>query len=572
MVAKKGRLQAHHFAHHAQSIGRSCVSAGETALHKFAKRILDERLEVALPAMIVEERGEKEIVVQAEKRTFDQAILETKDGQIVPDVVLILRDRRLIVEFKVTHPCDEQKIARIQSMDVGAIEIDLSRYRDLLLSEIGEQILYEAPRIWLHNPRERGARERLADKARLRDGEKKKQVERYRAAYRHRLPSKVAGYGDCETTVRNDGLGDLINLPVDGSGCFTVAVAEWQSAILLALLAAATPPFRTRNGLYAIRRKGWLDQKFVDITEDVASAVEDSGLRFASPRKAVEAYLEQLKQLGFVHSGRTEIWKVSSTLLIRIEEARELRERPNKRTAEIRQLVGEMLSGLPNEETTRFVFDRWWITKAPGRGYSPSEASGFDETEWQSFLHDLTNIATRIRFSPREGLDLIGLPYEGSLSRALDRKRLAEEERERGKQAKLEADKAARVSRLRNRALEQIGREGEAWVVTPNFGTQGRTPIDAAASGEAGYDDALRALDRRMREIVAEEQARDRKVKAVAALAALARTRYFDAERASLWMRGKRRELNGKSPEEFVVDDATRQRCEDLLPMKRSRR
>lgn len=37
--------------------------------------------------MIVDERGEKEIVIQAEKRTFDRAILETKDGQIIPDVV-----------------------------------------------------------------------------------------------------------------------------------------------------------------------------------------------------------------------------------------------------------------------------------------------------------------------------------------------------------------------------------------------------------------------------------------------------------------------------------------------------
>lgn len=49
MVAKKGDVQAHHFAHHAQQDGRSCVSAGEMALHKFARKILDERLEITLP-------------------------------------------------------------------------------------------------------------------------------------------------------------------------------------------------------------------------------------------------------------------------------------------------------------------------------------------------------------------------------------------------------------------------------------------------------------------------------------------------------------------------------------------
>jgi hypothetical protein len=70
---------------------RPCIS--------FAK-LIDERLEITLPAQVVEEQKDREVVVRAAKRTFDRAILETKDGQIVPDVVLLLRDRRLIVEFK----------------------------------------------------------------------------------------------------------------------------------------------------------------------------------------------------------------------------------------------------------------------------------------------------------------------------------------------------------------------------------------------------------------------------------------------------------------------------------------
>lgn len=190
MVAKKGDVQAHHFAHNAQQDGRSCASAGETALHKFAKLILDERLEITLPAQVVEEQKDREVVVRAAKRTFDRAILETKDGQIVPDVVLLLRDRRLIVEFKVTHPCDLIKIARIQAMDVGAIEIDLSQYRDHKLSEIGDRILYDAPRTWLHNPREREARARLEVRALQRAEERRTQIENYRGSYRHRSPSE----------------------------------------------------------------------------------------------------------------------------------------------------------------------------------------------------------------------------------------------------------------------------------------------------------------------------------------------------------------------------------------------
>lgn len=572
MVAKKGDVQAHHFAHHAQHDGQSCVSAGETALHKFAKRILDERLEIALPAMVVTEHGLREVVVQAERRAFDRAILETKDGFIVPDVVLLLRDRRLIVEFKVTHPSDEQKIERIRTMDVGAIEIDLSQYRDHMLSEIGDHILYDAPRVWLYNPRERDAREKLKHKARQRADEQKKLVERYRVNYRHRTPSKTEGGGASEIAARNEGLGDLINLPVDGAGCFTVAIAEWQAAVLSTLVAATARPFRTRNGLATLRGRGWLDQKCAEISDEVASAVRETGTPFNSPIKTVEAYLQQLQGVGFVQSAHSEIWRASDVLRGRIENARELRELPVKRLAGIRHLVVEMLASLPEEETAAFAFGEWWSVKLPGRGYSASDAAHFDETKWRSFRHDLSNITTQIRFSPRRGLDLMALPYEGALARAIERKRLEAEERERANQAKLEADTAARVARLRSRATGQIGEEAETWLVTPNVGARGRSPLEAAASGDSGYDEAIDALNRRAREIEIQEKASQRRAKAVAELETVAHSRYYDADRAGLWMQSKRGELGGKSPEEFTVDDATRLKCVGLLPAKRSRR
>jgi hypothetical protein len=123
-----------------------------------------------------------------------------------------------------------------------------------------------------------------------------------------------------------------------------------------------------------------------------------------------------------------------------------------------------------------------------------------------------------------------------------------------------------------SRALGQIGGEAETWLAAFNSTTGGRSPIDVASDSEGGYDDAIRALDRRAREIEAQRRASERKANAVAELAALAQSRYYDGDRAALWMRGKRRELGGKSPEEFTIDDAKRQRCSELLPRKRSRR
>ena len=457
-------------------------------------------------------------------------------------------------------------------MDVGAIEIDLSQYRDHKLSEIGDQILYDAPRTWLHNPREREARARLEERVLQRAEEKRTQIEHHRKCYSHRSPSKTPGSGRCEVAARENGLADLINLPVDGAGCFTVAVAEWQAAVLQALLAPAKPPFRTRNGLATLRSRRWLDPSFADISDEIACGVRESGIPFNSPFDAVVAYLKQLERLGFVHSGPTEIWRASHTLQAQIDEARELRARPLKRMRELRDVVEEMIGALPAGETAAFAFEQWWNSSLPGRGYSPRAAVEFDEAKWRSFQHELANVTTQIRFSPREALDLIGLPYQGALSRALERKHAEGAERERAKQAKLEADRATRVSGLRNRALGQIGGESETWLAALNSNTGGRSPIDAALDSEGGYEDAIRALDRRAREIEAQQRASERKAKAVAELAAVAQSRYYDVERAALWMRGKRHELGGKSPEEFTIDDATRQRCSELLPAKRSRR
>ena len=182
-----------------------------------------------------------------------------------------------------------------------------------------------------------------------------------------------------------------------------------------------------------------------------------SGIPFNSPFEAVEAYLTQLERLGFVHSDPTEIWRPSHTLQARIDKARELRALPIQRTRELRQLVEELIATLPADETAAFVFEQWWSSTLPERGHSPRDAVNFDETRWRSLTNDLDNIATQIRFSPRERLDLIGLPYHGALARALERKHAEEAERQRDNQAKIEADKATRVADLRNRALRQIG-------------------------------------------------------------------------------------------------------------------
>jgi competence protein CoiA-like protein len=571
MVAKKGPIQAHHFAHYSDRNDSSCTSAGETALHKYAKKILDQRLEIGLPEMVVSGDGDREVVVQATKLKFDRAVLEVRDGSIVPDVVLELRDRRLIIEFRVTHACDDVKIARIRAMNVGAIEIDLSQYRDRPLDEIRDDILHTAPRAWLHNPREPDARERLAQRSRQRAEDRKRVAEDYRAKYRHCLPAIAATDGACEAALRRDGLEELVNLNVDGAGCFTVPVAEWQAAVVLDMLASKEHPFRTRNGLAALVRRRWVDPHFRSVPDHVSKALKGSGLPFAPPAEAVEAYLRQLEQMGFVRSAPSEIWQPSQALRSKVRMAKDLRARPAKRLAEICEIVKEELEGLPAEETGSFTFGAWVKSVLPGRPPSVADAIQGSESEWRSLCQDISNIGTNIRFSPRIGLPLFGLPLDGKLVRALERKRQEAEERERGRVEKEQAEADARVLQLRSRAHRSVGDLAGTWLANGNPALDGLSPLEAASSA-TGFDAALIALDRKRRELELEEHERRRKQKAVAELEALARSRYYDPEHAELWMRSSRRELGGISPAEFTHDDATRDKCATYLPPKRSRR
>ena len=157
----------HHFGHYGVEDGRPCQTGPETALHKFAKEVLARRLELELPPLVVGEGPGKWVGYPGGTYGFDAALLESRLGEIVPDVIVRKGERHLLVEFLVTHACDEAKIARIVAMDVAAIEIDLSGLpRDTSRADLEEAILTTAPRKWLHNPKLRAAQVELERRSR----------------------------------------------------------------------------------------------------------------------------------------------------------------------------------------------------------------------------------------------------------------------------------------------------------------------------------------------------------------------------------------------------------------------
>ncbi len=156
LVAKHGQQLENsprpHFAHEAYS---DCgIVAYETALHKFAKQLIVDKLECALPGVSVSTAHFSRIAILPGVVSFDQASAEIWIGKkIKVDVLATVDGVDFAIETRVTHRSTAEKAAEFVLHDVEAVEIDLSRYsrHSLDTEAIENSILYEAPRSWLYN-------------------------------------------------------------------------------------------------------------------------------------------------------------------------------------------------------------------------------------------------------------------------------------------------------------------------------------------------------------------------------------------------------------------------------------
>ena len=126
LVAKKGELKLHHFAHAKDT---ECASSVETALHLAAKEILERRKQIVLPAVEAKLYSTRHSSVLAPEQAYvlDRVQLERRVGSVVPDVFAYVRGRAVAVEIRVTHAVDLAKAARFRAIGLSAVEIDLSR-------------------------------------------------------------------------------------------------------------------------------------------------------------------------------------------------------------------------------------------------------------------------------------------------------------------------------------------------------------------------------------------------------------------------------------------------------------
>lgn len=127
LIASKGKKVAHHFRH---AIGaEGCGSGAETNAHIWAKQVLEQEKAIWLPAIQGTVRGVTVTTHQKQWFRFDAVRLETRMGEVVPDVVLSKGPRELIVEVQVTHACDAEKIAKLGAAGTSTLEV---HYGDMI--------------------------------------------------------------------------------------------------------------------------------------------------------------------------------------------------------------------------------------------------------------------------------------------------------------------------------------------------------------------------------------------------------------------------------------------------------
>lgn len=154
LVAKNGSLwKQHHFAH-AQNT--ACSGAPETALHLLAKDVLQQTCALMLPRY-----GD---VFSGGLQRFSRMEVEERHdaSNLQPDCVGVVRhqqhddEARLLIEVRVHHAVDADKMAKIRALDLPCIELDMRRFLHAKYqrSDIVHFLLHsKSDRRWLFNPR-----------------------------------------------------------------------------------------------------------------------------------------------------------------------------------------------------------------------------------------------------------------------------------------------------------------------------------------------------------------------------------------------------------------------------------
>lgn len=573
VVAHKGSMRRH-FQHAVAEDHETCASPGETALHRFAKAVLSKALVLRLPELEETDGRNTVTVVREREFGFDKAILEKRQGEVVPDVVCLKDGRPLHVEFKVTHACGPEKVEKLKRMDVGAIEVDLSGYRAVALDGLEAAILTEAPRAWLHNPKSDVARRTLAKL----ESDRIEEVDRLAKEMVASLPSpdgREADPGPWEAEAREYGFYDHIR-ETRGALGFKGRGQEWKAFVLVRFGLVEKSGFTTKQVIAGLKEFGLLEERFSFVSDEVADGLRRAaGKEALSPWEAVLAFVADMKRADMLVAstdGRTLFG--GKALFSSVKAAVAEAERPSRRAGELEGLVDRILATVREDCREGFDFKSWFGSEV-GHGIKPSEAvestdDGF-ETLTAGLGRLLEGMASAHAFVPNG--DCWGLPVAAEVQ-ALDRARQkAEEERARQVARRMKEEEDGRIGRLREAASRTILAGGmDDWMSGLSEALAGQTPIEAARQSETGLLRALGLLSEEDRALREEVRLANLRLDCLESLRRSARQAFRRPDHADVWLRSACREIGLRRPEDYCVDMETLAECLQALEAVSGRR
>lgn len=165
LVAKKGTINTHHFAH---TTVTDCQYAAETVTHLAAKDVLAKAGYIVVPKHVLNlfdtvRNGYKSEyvrtdrkIVEAQKIVFDDVRIDHVFQDIAPDLLVTVSGEDLLIEIFVTHKVDAKKLNKIRMYSLPALEIDMQDILSLPNTDEFEAELIERTdsKAWLFHPRQ----------------------------------------------------------------------------------------------------------------------------------------------------------------------------------------------------------------------------------------------------------------------------------------------------------------------------------------------------------------------------------------------------------------------------------
>ena len=143
LIAKKGNIKVHHFAH--CGIHGECAEAGETAIHLMAKDIIAQQKRITLPSYFVDSYKCLHSHHTEIERYEIEATVKWGNLTIRPDLIAYPTvGDPFAIEIAVTHFIDEEKKEKFRLLGLSVIEVNLSHINREIKQEQLDSILTRA--------------------------------------------------------------------------------------------------------------------------------------------------------------------------------------------------------------------------------------------------------------------------------------------------------------------------------------------------------------------------------------------------------------------------------------------